>query len=316
MKRIVFPLLVCLSLVSCAKQDTFEGKFVGLFNSYVNVTTYQGSDENIQELKGIFTNFSKETDNYLESDVNSVYTLNHTAEPVTVSNELYSCLQKSVTYNDQITPYFNPLVGSLSKLWKEKLEENLIPEESQIQSELSKIHSSSLLFGENNSVTKTGEAEIDLGAIAKGYALDLCASYFVSKGITQYIVDAGSSSILLGEKNTNDGLFTIKIKDLTQTFIKAKNTFVSTSSIREQFKVIDNVLYSHIVNPETGTATPIHDTVVVLSNNGALGDALSTAMMMMSLPEIYSFEAEYNVKTIVIKNKQVVYSHQDIEFFH
>ncbi|MBR0033709.1 MAG: FAD:protein FMN transferase [Bacilli bacterium] len=316
MKKIIFPLLCCFSLASCAKTETvFEGNFQSLFDTNVSVRIYQGSDENIQELKGILSTFSKETDNYLETDVPGVYTLNQSNNPVTVSSNLYKCLQKGDEISKSLDSYFSICLGSLSKLWKEKLPNGTIPTTDEINSELLKFQNTSITFAENNQVTRNGESEIDLGGIAKGYAIDMCANYFKEKQITQYIVDT-TSSILLGEKPSEDGNYIIKIKALQNSFIKAKNICVSTSSIEHQLYVVDGKRYSHIISPETGQAAFINDTCIVLSESGTLGDALATSMMLMSLPEIISMEEEFNVKAIVIRDSKVIYQNEDINIFH
>ena len=316
MKKLFLPILFCLSLVSCSKVTEYEGLFYAFGQTSIHIKTYQGSDDNIQELRRILDTFSMETDNYLESNLKGVYTINNTSENVTVSENLYSCLKQANSLTNELDSYFSLFIGSLSKAWKTALENNQILSQETIESELLKIQSTSLSFLENNTVQKSGNAEIDLGAFAKGYALDLAKKYFQDKSISQYIVDAGSSSILLGEKNTNDGLYTIKIKDLTETYIQAKNICISTSSVHEQSTVINGVRYTHIVSPETGEAKVVNDTVVVLSEGGALGDSLSTSMMLMSIPEVLSIEEEYHVKAIVIRDHKVTYSHKDIQLIY
>ena len=57
-----------------------------------------------------------------------------------------------------------------------------------------------------------------------------------------------------------------------------------------------------------------YDSVIVISDEGYLGDALSTSMMMNTLDEIKEIETSQNVKTIVIKDGQILYSHSDIVF--
>lgn len=317
MKKLFLPLLFCLTLVSCSSNAIEnEGVFYS-FNTEVRIRTYEGSNEDIQELQAIFEKFSKETDNYLASDINSVSTINATSSEVVVSNDLYSCLKQADTLTTDLDTYFSAYIGSLSKAWKESLEAGEVLSSETIETELNKSRNTSLSFNETNKgVTRNGSGEIDLGAIAKGYALDLAKKYFQTKQFKNYIVDAGSSSILVGEKPTDGGLFTIKIKNLGETYLKVKNTCVSTSSVSEQYKVIDNIRYSHIINPENGDARPINEAVILLSDEGAIGDALSTSMMLMSVPEVISIENEYHVKAIVIRDRKVEYVNKDIELFH
>lgn len=316
MKKLILPLLLSLSLVSCAKVTEYEDLFYAFGQAPIQIKTYEGSDENIKELRSILNTFNKETDNYLESDLPGVYQINNTSDNITISENLYDCLKQSYELSNNLDSYFSILLGSFSKTWKTALANNTVPLSETISLEMEKFHNTSLTFNENNQVQKTGSSEIDLGAVAKGYALDLSKKYFESKAISQYIVNAGSSSILLGQKNTENGLFTIKIKDLNNTFLKAKNTCISTSSISEQSTTINGVTYTHIISPETGEARVINDTVVVLSDTGILGDVLSTSMMLMSVPEINSIEQEFNVKSVVIRDHKVVYSHKDIKLEH
>ena len=172
--------------------------------------------------------------------------------------------------------------------------------------------STSVQFLENNHVKKTGDAEIDLGAVAKGYSLDLVKQYLDEQKYSKYLIDAGQSSILLGEKNGGKK-FKIKVSNLDNTFLMLKNCFVSTSSYVNQKVEIDGVNYSHIINPKTGSAVNENDAVIVISSKGYLGDILSTAFINESLDSIKELEKHYDVKTIVIKNNEMVYKNESIE---
>ena len=115
---------------------------------------------------------------------------------------------------------------------------------------------------------------------------------------------------------TKDGLFSIGLKDVKNAYLKLKNCFVSTSSISEQGVTIDGVKYSHIINPVTGSAINTNDAVVVITDDGYLGDALSTSMMMNSVEEIKNIENEQNVKAIVINDGKITYKNNDIEVYY
>ena len=309
---LLFPIL----LTSCSKSvKPLENK-IFCFDTMINIKLYEGEQNDVNELTDLFSKYSKLSDNYQSVDFPNVYTLNHTNEEITIDKELYDLLKCSIDVQNEGANYFNPLCGSLAKKWKESLKNQQILAENVKNEELLKISASSLVFKDDNEIQRLGEAEIDLGGIAKGYALDQAKKYLVSKGYKNYLIDGGSSSILLGEKNSKDGLFSVGIKDLSNSYLKLKNCFVSSSSISEQGVVIDNVKYSHIVNPLTGSVVNENDAVIVVSDKGYYGDAMSTSLMMNTIDEIKTLEAEHNFKAIVIKNNQIAYCNEGLEVFH
>ena len=82
----------------------------------------------------------------------------------------------------------------------------------------------------------------------------------------------------------------------------------------EQGVTINGVRYSHIVNPKTGSAVTNYDEVIVINDNGTYGDAFSTSMMFNTIEEIKQLEEKLNLKTIVIKDQQIIYKHEGIIF--
>ena len=269
MKKIAFSLpLLAIAITSCSTNNKVIESKVFCFDTLTEVRLYEGNKTNIKDIENILNKISDITDNYESKSNNGVYQINQTNEEIVVDEELYQLLQDSLDMAANGVDNFSPFCGSLSKKWKEALAKKEILSETVINEELSKINNTTLTLKENNVVQRTGDAEIDLGAVAKGYALDLVNNYLQENNITSYLINAGSSSIALGEKKTKDGLFTIGLKEVKNAYIKAKNCFVSTSSIYEQGVTIDGVTYSHIVNPKTGSAINENDGVIVLSSNG------------------------------------------------
>ena len=307
-KLLILPLII-IPLSSCQKEIKRNSFY---FDTYTETRLYEGSENDLSEINKIFSKIDKLTDNYRERDINNVYIINNTTENVQVEPELYEVLKASFCNCLDPLNYYNPLIGSLSKKWKNSLENKVILDQETINLELTKMVSTSVSFLEENNVKKTGEAEIDLGAVAKGYALDKVKQYLDSKNYTKYLVDAGSSSILLGEKNGGKD-FKIRISNLDNTFLLAKNCFISTSSYDKQAVEIDGVNYSHIINPVNGSAINENDAVIVISNKGYLGDILSTAFINESIDSIKELEQHFEVKTIVIKNKTMLYKNEGIE---
>lgn len=313
LKSLLTTLLI-VPLISCSQGSTLESK-VFCFDTAIDIRLFEGEKQNLTDIESIFSYYDKITDNYKSRDLNNVYSINQTNEDVTVDQTLYSILQKTFALKDEVR-YFDPLCGSLAKKWKESLKSPQILDETTIQSELSKMSNSSVSFKENNVIQRLGGAEIDLGAVAKGFALDEVKSYLDSKSFSKYLINSGYSSILLGKKEVDDGLFSVGLSDIENAYLKLSDCFVSTSGVSTQGVKIDELMYSHIVNPYTGSAINNYDTVIVVSNSGYLGDALSTSFMLSSIDEIKQMEQSKGVKALVIKDKNIVYRNDSLEVYY
>lgn len=314
MKRpFIFLFLTSLLLSGCSNAPLERRVFC--FDSMMNIKLFEGEETDLDNIEKIFSRFGKLSDNYQARDIINVYSINQTNEEVEIDKDLYNLLETSFNVPSLGANHFNPLCGSLAKRWKESLSKNEVLSNSIIESELSKINSSSISFKDGNIVQRNGEAEIDLGAIAKGYCLDKIKDYLNSKDFKKYLINAGYSSILLGEKNVDDGYFKVGINNLNGAYLKLKNCFISTSGTEEQSTTIDGITYSHIINPSNGSAVSNYDNVIVISDSGYLCDALSTSLMMADLNEIKEVEEQCFVQVIAIKDKQIIYKNSSLEVY-
>ena len=314
-KKLIIPFVTLLSLASCSNNVELTDRFF-CFDTYIEIKMYEGSDEGLKTIKNIFEVYDALADNYQPRELTNIYRLNHRNTEEHVGAALFKLIKTSIDVQNEGATYFNPLCGSLAKLWKNALNSSKIPSETEINAELEKMINSSVNLRDDVYVQRVGDAEIDLGGIVKGYVLDEAKTYLDGLNYKQYIINAGNSSILLGEKNTNGGLFNIRIDDLENSYLKLKNCFVSTSSTSVQGVTIDGVTYSHIINPITGSAINENDAVIVISDKGYYGDAMSTSLMMNTIEEIKEIENKHNIQTIVIKNHKIVYKNESLEVYH
>ncbi|MBP5574832.1 MAG: FAD:protein FMN transferase [Bacilli bacterium] len=335
MNRLIktLPLFLVASLTACDIAHSYPIDTLFCFDTVVTVKTleYHGLMYSITVQKNtcdIIKGVDAISDAYKKRDVTSVYDINNTNEKIEISYDLYNLLNQSLSVKEKAR-YFNPLIGSLSNKWKESLNKSEVLSNSIIQEELAKIDNSSLILEREDDkyyAQRVGEALIDVGAVAKGFALDKAQKFLIhhSDPDNEYLIDAGSSSILLGNNFDHQhgfSSFKVKLKDLpNDSYLFLNNCYISTSGVSEQGVKIGDQTYSHIVNPYSGVAINNYDTVIVVTSfedesNGLLGDALSTSFMMSSLSEIEETIKDSDIEVIVIKGNEVIYKTENIKIY-
>ncbi len=125
---------------------------------------------------------------------------------------------------------------------------------------------------------------VDLGGIAKGYAVDRCIELLRSAGVTQASVAAGGDSRILGDRNGEPwtvGIRDPRHEDAVAVLLPLVDTAVSTSGDYERFFEKDGVRYHHILDPSTGDSARKSWSVTILGPEATFTDALSTSVFVL-----------------------------------
>lgn len=314
-KRFVSILTSSLfSLCACVNTTAYVKTFF-TFDTVVEIGVYKNNAKLLNEAAKLTLDYSRLFDSYHEvNGKNNVYTINNSDTLVVVDERLYDALKTANEYIDKTNGYFNPLIGNLSNAWKESLENNEVLSNELVEQYLLEVNSSSLIFDdETHSVGISGTATIDLGAFAKGYTLSKLSEFFANE--PNFYVDAGSSSVLLGRKPKTDD-FNIGLKYIDNAYLKLHSTSIGTSAVYEQLYKINDINYSHIVNPFTGSVIPNYDFVMVINEDPTLTDVLSTSFMSMDLDTIKQFEKQLNIQVLVSNNKEIIYKSNEVEVLY
>lgn len=312
-KRLALLLATCaFSLTGCSTSSIYSTKQY-LFSTWVQTVFYDGNKSAASDALSLLSRYNYLADIYSEptdaTDPN-LYTLNHTNDPVTVDSKLADLLTFSQKMEEKTKGYFNPLIGNLSALWKTALDDEVLPSQTKITAAVDELSDTTdnYFTVDGDVVTRHGTCTFDLGAIAKGYALARAKDLLTSEGETEYMLNGGSSSIVLGEKPTSDGLFRVAFANLSGKYTMLKNCAIATSADYEQEVSIDGTSYTHIVNPFTGEATFKYDLCSVIGNDAGALDALSTAFYLMGpdLAKTYEDDADFGPLQMIFASSSTI----------
>ena len=132
------------------------------------------------------------------------------------------------------------------------------------------------------------EVYVDLGGIAKGYAVDRAIAIMRQAGIEQGSVTAGGDSRILGDRRGKP--WTVGVRDPRRddemvALLPLTDTAVSTSGDYERFFEEDGVRYHHILDPSTGASARSSWSVTILGPEAAFTDALSTSVFVLGVDQ-------------------------------
>lgn len=220
--------------------------------------------------------------------------------PVKVEPELFDFIKECLRFSRESDGAFDITVGPLMKAWGFFHGEGRMPREAELSDARNKIGYQRVIMNEEAKTVRFGRAgvELDLGGIAKGYAVDRAVNILKQQGIERALVSAGGSTIYgLGSPPEDNG-WEVEIQDpidhkKSVAVVRLKNRALSVSGSYEKFFEVDGVRYSHIMNPRT--ARPVQNvlSVAVMTGNGTTGDALDNVFYVLGVEESRTFLQRY-----------------------
>ncbi|TVR86776.1 MAG: FAD:protein FMN transferase [Spirochaetaceae bacterium] len=212
--------------------------------------------------------------------------------PVRVSPDTFEVIEMSLAYARHTNGAFDPTIAPLVKLWDIGSESERVPTESEIEEALSFINYTLVELNPDNFevyLPVPGMA-LDLGGIAKGYAVDEAARILKDAGIQHALVDFGGDVYTIGSR-PDGNRWRIGIQDPVNTargrfvgIVEQTGRSIVSSGDYERYFVEDGVRYHHILDPDTGhPARSGLVSVTVQAPTAITSDAVSTGAFVMGL---------------------------------
>ena len=212
---------------------------------------------------------------------------------IPLSQSTYEVLQRSIEFSKLTNGAFDVTVGPLVELFRKAKNKQVLPNQDEITDARSKVGFEKLkIDDQNRAVQFTVEGmQLDLGGIAKGYAVDKAVETMQARGAIGGMIDLGGDIRcfgaplkgrdywVIGLQNPNIGKDSAGCEVLLK--LKMTNGAIATSGDYQQFILIEGKRHSHIINRNTGTSTEGLSSVTIIADNTTNADALATAVSVM-----------------------------------
>lgn len=210
------------------------------------------------------------------------------SHPVTVEPELFDFLAESMRYNLESDGAFDITVGPLMKAWGFFRGEGRMPSSHELTAARRHVGRAHVVLDPVEKTVRFDEpgVELDLGGIAKGYAVDRVVRLLEKRRVAAALVSSGGSTIYGLGAPPGRKAWDVALQDpvdsrKTALTVTLKDRAVSVAGRSEKSFESGGVRYSHIMDPRTGWPVQGVLTVAVLTSSGTAGDALDDALFVM-----------------------------------
>lgn len=292
-------LLLILICISCKEEDKLLKNVQSgqVFGTYYNIQFFDTQEKDFKKsYDSIFSVLNQSMSTYLpDSDISKI---NAGDSLVVVDDHFKRVFDASKVIYNETKGYFDPTIGILVNAWR------FGPKKEKIELDSLKIDSMMLSVGfdkvklEAGKIKKLSDTFIDYNAIAKGYALDVIATFLDSKGYQNYLIDIGGEIRAKGKNLISEKLWSVGIEnpnfDGSQSYTKIvtlQDESMATSGVYRKFKIDEQgKRYSHILNPKTGYPSKTNIlSVSVISPNCMEADAYATAFKALGIEWVRKF---------------------------
>ena len=314
MKRfIAFVIVFCLALTMTGCKNNGKIKYTEYsFDYFDTATTIVGYEKTegefnavCDEIKALLQKYHQLYNIYNRYEgVNNLCTVNATEngvhKEVKVDKEIIDLLLFSKEMYDLTDGRMNVAMGSVLSIWHDYRTEGInhpekaeLPPIEELRNAAEHTDIKKVIINEENSTVFLADPKmsLDVGAIAKGYAVEQIALYLEEKGKTGYLLNVGGNVRTIGNKPDGEG-WSVGIEnperqddDAYLEYIKLTDKSIVTSGNYQRYYIVNGKNYHHIINPDTLMPGTDFRSVSVLCKDSGKADALSTALFNMNLKD-------------------------------
>jgi thiamine biosynthesis lipoprotein len=263
-----------------------------------------------KEIERIDSLYSLQNPNSLLNYVNS----NAYKESIPLDSDSFKLFERAVGYSKKYEGLFDITIGKLTELWGFNSDREIkIPDSTTIKEYMEFVNYRYIELDNKNRTIKFKKEGmlLDLGGIAKGYAVDRAVEIVQSFGIKDFLIDAGGDIFVSGS-NSQGQDWNVGIKhprkpsDYIASF-RATGIGIATSGDYERFAMIKGKRYHHILDPRNGFPGDKAQSVTVLLPNVEEATVLAKYIFLVGVDLFYKHKLANDVPYLVVDSNGMIH---------
>ncbi len=240
-----------------------------------------------------------------------------TADTVKLRSTLAELIEIGIRYGDTLGGAFDITILPVKELWGfgEADTALTIPNEEVLQQALERVDYTRLHLAGNGETylhRSAGTVVVDVGGVAKGYALLELRELLKRFGHHHFLISAGGDIAVSGTRSDGRpwrvGVQHPRSRKQLLAAFPLDSGAVVTSGDYERFYVHEDIRYHHIFDPRTGHSCRLNQSVTVRAENALLADVLSTGLFCLPADSVLSFiRARESLECRVVDSSGSVY---------
>ncbi len=320
-RTVLFLMIACLYPVlatGCAGRADAYTKSGFALDTVISITIY---DTDRTHANAVLNDVFEQCEYYdhlfaLSDPESDIYRLNHAdGTDVVVSEETYELLERSIEYAECSDGLLDITIQPLYALWDfQNPDHETLPDDAKLKEALSFVDYHNIRLGPDHTVCLENHAQINPGAVAKGYIADRLKEYLVLEGITAAVINLGGNVQTIGRK-PDGSMYRIGLQKPFDeqgemiSDVSVAGRSVVTSGIYQRYFTYEDRIYHHILDPTTGYPCDTDlNAAVIIADSSTEADAYSTICMLLGKKGSREFLLKHpEVSAVLIdKNNQII----------
>ena len=331
LKKLVLSLLslsMMMIMTGCSKKYELMSHYItGPFDTITTYMSYVSSEDEFNEQ----CDYIEEQLNYYDqlfdkyntyNGMNNLKTINDNAgkKVIEVDQPLIDLLNLSIERNQKISSKVNIAFGSVINIWHDYREEaeshdgvGTVPSDEELEKANQHTSIDSIEIDEKKKTVYINDAlaSIDVGATAKGYAIELIKDGLIEMGVDNFLLSGGGNvashgqrkiqkegefylddcadKFCVGIESPQDGNFAASADDPDSeneaVLVVQGESIVTSGDYQRFYQDVNGVRYHHLIDPETLYPAVHFRSVSIITEDSGLADFLSSAVFLMEYEE-------------------------------
>ncbi len=307
---LALALALGLLIGGCSREQASNHQIV-VFGTYVTLSIWGADAEQEQRAIGAITrDFQQMHRDWHAWEPGALFEINRKiarGERAALPPSLYPLLKQAQQLSKQSEGLFDPAIGGLLKMWGFQQSERPggpPPTRQQITAWLNHRPTMADVSITNSTVGSTNsKVQFDLGAYAKGVAVDHAIERLRQFGIENAIVNGGGDLRAIGTKGGKPWRVGVRHPQgdgILATIAVEGDEAVFTSGNYERYNEYEGVRYTHILDPRTAVPVTGITSVTVIHDSGAVADAAATALVVAGVKDWHRIARQMGIKMAMV----------------